>query len=77
MSILPLEIVKHRVKYSDSLQQIESIYFKRILKQIRREYLDNDMSWLSIATIKIGRTEIGRWEYNSFFINEVCSPTCG
>ena len=70
-NLSPLETFspEHREKYSDTLQQLESLYFKRILKKIRREFLDTSLSLSYIMLKKIGKTELERWSNNLFVCN--------
>ena len=75
--LLPTEVIdyietfspEHREKYSETLQQLNSLYFKRILKKIRREFLDTSLSISYIMLKKIGKTELERWSKNVFDCN--------
>ena len=67
--ILPNEIVdhilsfspQHRERFKPTIQQLEDVYFKRVSKNIRRQYLDTDMSNLNLMLDNIGKTELYRW----------------
>ena len=67
--ILPDEIIdhilsfspQHRESFKPTLQQLEDVYFRRIIRKIRRQYLDTDMSNLNLMLNNIGKTELYRW----------------